>query len=186
MPCGHCSTAALSVGDRMKIILTLFMYASGCGLFLSFVEHVSALFGWPSPLGEFSSYLSFGIFVVWFPTVLVATKLAKDFKQQDFWKAVLRACPRWMKYTTFFFFGYAFINFFLSAGAGTAAKDVSSRMGSGHLMAFYSVAVSTLYSAIHVNERDKTRRCLNGHPVSPSAKFCEQCGSQVVESRNLR
>jgi hypothetical protein len=95
----------------MKIILTLFMYAAACGLVLSFVEHVSALFAWPSPLGESSGYLSFGIFVVWFPTVLVAIRLAKDFKQQDFWKAVLRACPRWMKYATFFFFGYAFVIF---------------------------------------------------------------------------
>jgi hypothetical protein len=172
----------------MKIVLTPFMYAAGCGLILSISEHISALMGWPSPLGEFSKYLFFGLFVVWLPTVLVATRLSKDFKQRDFWKAVLRGCPKWMKYMAYFFFGYAGLNFALCAivYSGMKGAPVDARIGSGHSMAFYSVAMAALYSAMHVKERDETRRCLNGHPVSPSGKFCEQCGSSIVDGQKLR
>jgi hypothetical protein len=38
-----------------------------------------------------------GIFVVWFPTILVMNGLTRDFKQMDLWKAALRGCPSWMR-----------------------------------------------------------------------------------------
>lgn len=171
----------------MEIILTPFMYAAACGLALSIIGHVSVLVGLPSLLGQYSNYLFFGIFVVWLPTVFVATSLAKDFKQKDFWNATLRGCPNWMKYTVYFFFGYAIFNFILcaviTAKGGSTCIDIES---SGHPMAFYSMAMAVLYSAIHVKERDETRRCLNGHPVSPSAKFCEKCGATVIEQENYK
>jgi hypothetical protein len=170
----------------MKVLLTPLMYAAACGLILSISEHVSALVDLPSPLGEFSKYLFFGLFVVWLPTVLVATRLSKDFKQRDFWKAVLRGCPKWMKWMVYFFFGYAILNFVLCAIIDSTAKGtpIDARIGSGHSMAFYSAAMAALYSAINIKERDKTRRCFNGHPVSPSASFCEQCGARVMEPKD--
>jgi hypothetical protein len=70
--------------------------------------------------------------------------------------------------------------------SGTKGTSIDTRIGSGHSMAFYSAAMAALYSAIHVRERDETRRCLNGHPVSPSAKFCEQCGTKVIEPKDLK
>lgn len=172
----------------MNVALTLFMYAAGCGLILSIVEHTSALMSLPSLLGQYFNYLFFGIFVVWLPTVLVITKLSKDFKQRDLWKAVFRGCPKWMKYMVYFFFGYAAINFILCAiiDSGNKGAPIDARMGSGHSLVFYSIAMATMYSAIHVKQRDAARRCLNGHPVSPSAKFCEQCGAKVIEPRDPR
>ena len=167
----------------MSIIFTFFMFASGCGFLLSFIEHVSALFGIPSSIGQFSKYLNFGLFVVWLPAVLAANSLAKDFKQREFWKAVLRACPKWMKNMSYFFFGYAILNFILFGidSSVSGASPNPGRLSSGHLMAFYSVAMGILYSVLHVKEHDKTRRCPNGHPTSPAANFCEQCGAKIVE-----
>jgi len=180
----------------MKILLTPFMYLAALGLVLSVIVHVLSLLGMPSPFGETSWVLHMGIFVVWLPTVLIATKLVKDFKYRDFWKAALRGCPKWMKNLTYFFFGYEILNFaifFISdfAAGGSARGEGNTpsnvfRGFSGHWMAFYCVAMATLYSAIHVEEHDETRRCLNGHPVSPSAKFCEQCGAKVIEQQELR
>jgi hypothetical protein len=35
--------------------------------------------------------------------------------------------------------------------------------------------------ATHADDRDKGRRCGNGHAVGPLALFCEQCGQPVIE-----
>ncbi len=173
----------------MAIILAPFVILAAIGLVLSLIVHVSSLVGMPSPLGETAWVLHIGIFVVWFPAVIASQSLVKDFKQKDFWKAALRACPRWMKYMTCFFFVYAFINFLLFmildlGGEGTDSSDDGTpssvlRGFSGHWMAFYSAAMALLYSRIHVTEHDAARRCPSGHPVSPSAKFCEECGAEI-------
>jgi hypothetical protein len=175
----------------MKIILTPFMYLAALGLALSVMVHVSTLLGISSLLGDISWVLHMGIFIVWFPAVLVANRAGKDFRQKDFWKAALRACPKWMKHLAAFFFGYAILNFvlfFISDTAGGGLKSVGNnspadmfRGFSGHWMAFYAVAMAILYSAIHAEERDQVRRCAKGHPVSPSAMFCEECGSRIIE-----
>lgn len=40
-----------------------------------------------------------GVFVVWFPTILLMNRLTRDFKQRDIRKAALRGCPQWMRAT---------------------------------------------------------------------------------------
>ncbi len=171
-----------------KILLTPFIALSAAGLILSVIVHVIALSGHQVPFGELAWGLHIGIFVVWFPAVLVSMRLTRDFKQKDLWKAALRGCPAWMKYMTYFFFGYAFINFALFAFSTTGMPKESSpstatalRGFSGHWMVFYSAAMSMLYSATQADLVDKQRRCRNGHAVSPLAKFCEECGAQVID-----
>jgi hypothetical protein len=180
---------------RMKIILVPFMLLAAVGLVLSLIVHVLALLGMPSPFGELSWLLHVGIFVVWLPTVIVSNTLVKDFKQKDFWKAALRACPQWMKSLTGLFLTYAIINFILfmifdigggdSSGSENGTPPSVLRGFSGHWMAFYSAAMAVLYSAIHVKEHDDVRRCPNGHPVPPAAKFCEECGSEIIDPQAL-
>jgi len=172
------------------------MYLAGIGLVLSIIVHISALLGISNPLGEISWVLHVGIFIVWLPTVIIANRQVKDFKQKDFWKAALRACPKWMKYLTYFFFGYAILNFILflildvsggsSRGVSRGTPPNVFRGFSGHWMAFYCVAMATLYSAIHSEEHDAARSCPMGHPVSPSSKFCEECGSKIIETLKIR
>lgn len=180
----------------MKLILTPFMYLAGLGLVLSLIVHVSAFLGLPQPFGEISWGLHIGIFVVWIPAVNIMNSLVKGFKQKDLWKAALRACPNWVKYLSYFFFGYGILNFALYAltdlncGSGRGSGDGTSsnvyRGFSGHWMAFYWTAIAVLYSAIHAKEHDKARKCLNGHPVTPSAKFCKECGSKIIEHGDIR
>jgi hypothetical protein len=179
----------------MKILLRPFMYLAALGLALSVMVHVLSLLGISFLLGDFSWVLHVGIFIVWLPAVLVANRVGKDFRQKDFWKAALRACPKWMKNLAYFFFGYAILNFALffisdvpGGGLGSAGNSSPAnifRGFSGHWMAFYAVAMAILYSAIHVAEHDQVRRCAKGHPVSPSAMFCEECGSRVVEPQDV-
>jgi hypothetical protein len=175
----------------MAIILTPFIVLAAIGLTLSLVAHGCALLGLPQPLGGAAWGLHIGVFVVWLPAVLVSTRLVRDFKQKDFWKAALRGCPNWMRWITYGFFFYAIINFitFMFAAPGgqrapnaPAPPDVF-RGFSGHWMAFYSAAIAIMYSAIVVAQHDTARRCPSGHPVSPSADFCENCGAKIIGSK---
>ena len=174
----------------MALVLTPFLILSVIGLELSLVSHTFALLGLPQPLGATAWGLHVGIFVVWVPAVIVSSRLVGDFKRKDFWKAALRGCPDWMRWLTFAFFGYAFINFLLfiavapprgAGGGGPNAPPQVFRGFSGHWMAFYSAAAAILYSAIVVSRSDPARRCPNGHPVSSSAAYCEECEEAVGE-----
>ncbi len=170
----------------MKQGLRFFSGLAAVGLVLSSIVHLYALAGKASPFGGLAWGLHLGIFVVWLPAVLASGSIVKDFKQKDVWKASLRGCPTWMTRLTQFFMGYAFVNFFLflyleHTGADPAAKEIRTFRGfSGHWMVFYSAAMSMLHSAAEVREQDSARRCANGHAVSPSANFCEECGAPVL------
>lgn len=171
----------------LKPLLSFFAGLAWIGLALSIISHLAALSGSLGPLGKYSWLLHIGIFVVWVPTVFVAARMGAEFKQKDMWKAVLRGCPPWMRKMMYVFLGYALLNFaiFIAAaptkgGSGPITPTVL-RGFSGHWMAFYSAAAAVLYSATQAEDRDKTRRCANGHAVGPLAKFCEQCGQPVFE-----
>jgi hypothetical protein len=172
----------------MAVLLTPFLILSVIGLVLSLMAHAAALLGQPQPFGPTTWGLHIGIFVVWLPAVIACNRLVRNFNRKDFWKAALRGCPDWMRWLTYGFLGYAIINFLLFvalaqprvAGGANAPPQVF-RGFSGHWMAFYSAAAAILYSAIVVARSDTARRCPNGHPVLPSAKFCEQCGAAVAE-----
>jgi hypothetical protein len=52
---------------------------------------------------------------------------------------------------------------------------------SAGLLIFYLIPLAVMYSAMHVGAFDNSRKCLNGHRVSLSAKFCEECGAPVED-----
>ena len=67
------------------------------------------------------------------------------------------------------------------------SEEQAGRAGSGEpgalkylLPPFIALAAAAMmYSALRVAERDPARRCPNGHPVPPSAAFCEDCGARI-------
>ena len=166
-----------------------FMIAAGVGFVVSLILHVLAVFGWGLWLGGGVLVLHVGIFVVWFPAVYVASKLAKGFKQWDIWKAALRACPLWLKILPQATLAYGAVNFFIWMHffRGSVPNGASGawqlRATSGIWMGFYVSAMAILYSAIHVKQRDARRRCPNGHPIPPLGDFCDQCGERIIEEQ---
>jgi hypothetical protein len=159
------------------------MWLAIAGFVASVIVHLCALAGQPNPFGPAAWALHVGIFVVWFPTVLVAQRLSKGAKQADFWKATLRGCPSWVKNVAYVVGAYAVVNFllvFLLHGANESRKQVDELRGfSGHWMLFYYIAAATLYSATRLGPQSE-RRCPNGHEVSPFASYCEKCGAPVL------
>lgn len=174
----------------MKAALYFLSGISGLGLLLTFVLHVAALLGQVPPLGEYTQVLFLGIFILGIPTIFVMNSLSKDVARKDIWKAALRGCPLWMRYSVYFFFGYALLNFVLvSIGAPRSGGNLSGVQGvrgiTGHAMAFYSVFAAVLYSAARLWGQPG-RRCPEGHPAGPLAKFCDQCGRPVIDLEGRR
>jgi len=168
----------------LRALISPFVILSGMGLFLYILIHMAALLKVPFEHYNKVFVLGIGVFIVWVPTVLVSIRLTKDFKQKDFWKAALRGCPGWLKYLVYIMFGYAAFNFIYMIISGDPSENATTtaRFISGHLLVFYSAALATLYSATQVERIDTARRCINGHPVSASAKFCEECGAPVKKT----
>jgi hypothetical protein len=160
------------------------MLLAACGFLLSLDAHIMALAGLSLPGGNWVWGLHIGIFIVWIPTVLVSRQAAQYANRKDFWKVVLAACPVWMRRALYIIFGYAILNFILflpTTGTHKLQKGVSPppsviRGFSGHWMAFYGAAFCSLYSAINAPNLFRERKCPNGHPVSPTAHFCPECG----------
>ena len=54
--------------------MQIFILFSAIGLVLSVIVHICVLLGIPNPLNEAAWLLHIGIFVVWFPAVIVSCK----------------------------------------------------------------------------------------------------------------
>lgn len=167
----------------MAILISSFLVLSALGFAAFFAIHVASLFGVTYPFERFIGFLGPGVFVVFLPTIFVMNKLTRDFKQKDIWHAALRGCPTWMRRAVWAIFAYSWLGFFVLPvlyGGGMDSPTNKARVGSGALMIFYLIPFSVLYSATKVKILDESRRCLNGHHVSPLAKFCEECGAPLA------
>jgi hypothetical protein len=162
-----------------------FVVVAGAGLLVSVLVHCMAVLGISSANKGLLGVLGLGVFVAWVPAVLVAGSLAKDVPARQFWPAVMRGCPQWMRTAAAAFFVYAIVNFFVfmlqTMGKPPLPADdpLSLRAITGHIAAFYAVGMAILYSAIQVRRVGEVRMCMNGHRVGPFAKFCPECGAEV-------
>lgn len=179
--------SANSISPLLSRFLWVFVVLSAVGLVVSLWVHLGAVMGRRVAPDAFFWILHVGIFVVWFPAVFVAKQRVGNLSRKDFWKVVLQGSPDWMRYIVYGFLGYAVVNFALfmlkapTGGGGANPPAIFWRGFSGHWMAFYSAALAILYSA--ANEKEKFRRCINGHPVPRDATFCARCGQSVMQIR---
>lgn len=169
---------------KASIIYPFFVIAA-VGFVAMLVVHVASLFGSTSPFEKTIQILGPGVFVAFLPTIFVMNSLTRDFKQKDIWRAALRGCPRWMYRAVWAIFLYCWAGFFvlpLFYGGGMDLPANKARVMSGALLIFYLIPLAVMYSATHVESFDESKRCLNGHHVSPLAKFCEECGAPIAPS----
>ena len=162
------------------------MVLAAIGLLLSIAAHIASILGVPLPGGNVVWSLHVGIFVVWFPAVMVGYRINRGRPQSELWKNVLSGCPTWMRYAGYGLFGYAagnFIWFYAVMQSGSppegAAPASEIRGFSGHWMVFYGAAFAILLSAYRKPRLLKKQRCSKGHDVSSTDVFCPTCGSKV-------
>jgi hypothetical protein len=162
LPDSHDAEWVDSLPSWLKPLIGFFAFLSLIGLLTSIWVHVGALFGRRVAPEYFFALLHVGIFIVFFPAILVAQKRVGSTNRKDFWKAVTKGSPDGLRYLLYFFFAYAFINFFIfivQALPGTAPKDQNPaaqwRGFSGHWMLFYCASFVILSSALH-SSRQRT------------------------------
>lgn len=147
--------------NRLRWVMLAVSGLAAIGLMLSLAVHVAAIAG-VRLFGSAAMTLHVGMLVVWLPAVLSAQQSTRNNRRKMFWKAALRGCPRWMKALTYGFFAYALMNFayFMMTAAGgkhSGPPDAATLRGfSGHWMAFYSGAMSVLYSSSRLRSLDAT------------------------------
>ena len=152
------------------------MMLSGAGVVFCLAFYLLAVSGIFAVPGKDAMLLFIGIFPIWLPTILFMGRLTSEFKQKDLWKAALRGCPSWMRVVLYVLIGAAFLAFLFPLLTG-------GKPGEGPFTfmlfpsTFYAISFCVMYSLLHAEEYDASRRCLNGHVVSPLAKFCDECGA---------
>jgi hypothetical protein len=168
----------------LRTLTYFFLVLAVAGFLGMLAIHIAALAGVTVPSVVLKVVFP-GLFVVWLPTILVSNRLSKEYKQNHLWRATLRGCPKWMQTALWVVCGYGFLGTFLLPlffGRNVDSYGGSTAGMSGFVIAFYAMAMCVLYSATRAEEFDRNRRCLNGHHVSPVARFCEDCGSPITDN----
>ena len=144
------SSPTNAVPPWLRPSLRLTLAAAFAGFVTSFWIHIFAIADF-APSERFRG-LTWGVLLVWIPTVFVAKGLAGRATRNDFWKTALKASPVWIRYTVYGFWGYAVLNLFycradVPSGRLLETPPIAWRLYSGHWMAFYWAAFAILYSA---------------------------------------
>jgi hypothetical protein len=135
--------------------LISYKFLAALGLLLSVYLYVVSLIG-VTPTNSYLIWgLRVGIFVVWFPTIAIVSRMLRSARQKDWWKTALFGCPRWMRLALYALLGYAVASFLIAmhnidhdqAIGGHPSSYI--RAFSVHLAAFYGIAFAMLYSAVN-------------------------------------
>lgn len=123
------------------------------GLLLSIWINIGALFGHQPPPLFWALHI--GVFLVFFPAILVAQKRVGTTQRRDFWKAATKGSPDGVRYLLYFFFAYAWITgilSFIQMPPGTLPKDHDPALSwvvfSSVWMVFYCASYAILSSAL--------------------------------------
>ena len=164
---------------------------SAAGFSISLWAHINALAGRNVlPEGDFV-LMHLGIFVVWFPAVLISMglprppkKIGSGMRPYTFFPGV----PPLIQAILFVLFAYAMFNFFATFGFGKSKSDGNNvnantvRGFSGHWMLFYFAAFTMFLAAL--NAVKNSPRCTNRHRVVPGDSYCKKCGSPILTPRD--
>jgi hypothetical protein len=159
----------------------LFAALSLIGLALSLFVHINSFFS--TELPPITWALHVGIFVVWFPAILVAQRRVGTTRSKNFWKLALKGSPDWMLYAFYVISGYAVLNFIIfmthvsPKESGSSPQPDMGHVFSGHWLIFYSAAFAILYSA--AVSANAGPRCMNGHLLPPGETTCPECGQPI-------
>ncbi|HEY0503406.1 MAG TPA: hypothetical protein VGD42_07915 [Lysobacter sp.] len=172
----------------MIALLIPFLALAVLGLACSLVVHVMALAGVVPPGGDAVYVLHMGVFVVWIPTALVATRLNQGRRGFASWRQMLAGCPVWMRYAAVVLFVYSLISFFLAMRGMSASQGPvqepspqTLRAFSGHWMLFYGLGFCVLFAAFRNPWMLRTAKCASGHKVMYTDRFCPTCGTALPE-----
>lgn len=170
----------------------LYIIAWVC-LVLSIIVHTLSIIGPEDILSDIDAFvwiLHGGAILLFFPLMWCSHTMINRTQEKNFWAAVLKNCPFWLKKMANFFFLYAIINFILFIKSGKVENDGSTPASvfkgfSGHWMAFYSIEVAVFYS--YLKKRSvAVKSSFNGPSMSTEECFHEQYDLKLPHSQKKR
>jgi hypothetical protein len=114
------------------------------GFFASAAVHGAALLGVAAPSYVFALHV--GVFLVFFPAVLLQRRLLVSGDRRRVWSELLRGCPGWIAALVPLLFVYTFFNFARDAAPQHEDAVKTIRIFSGHWMLFYYASFSIILS----------------------------------------
>ncbi len=131
--------------------------------------------------------LAAGFLIVGFPAAFLLRMSLQVYPLKMHGKLMYAGCPAWMRHLTKGLFAVGLAIFFsplildLELGdEGLLGPGTSLGLG-GFGIAFFAPVFAQAYSAQRLDRVLANRRCPNGHLVSPTARFCEECGQAVPQ-----
>ena len=171
----------------LTLIARSVLVASLLGLALSVLTTASVLAPPRVDLEELKVWLVALFFIVGLPGIFIISRSLQEVPPKHSSKLMYAGCPVWMRRLTYVLMALGVVVFFSPPALGLAAGG-ESLLGPGNSLAlggfgivWFSTIFSQVYSAQHLEEVGAIRRCPVGHPVSLTARFCEECGRPVVE-----
>jgi hypothetical protein len=110
----------------------------------------------------------------------------EDFSQKEARKLMYVGVPKRIRVAGYAMMAAGAVLFFLPVlrGHRSDKSDFGDPQSSLSLIGFETIVATSGamlgYSFLHFREVLAGRRCPSGHPVSPTALFCETCGATVV------
>ena len=164
-------------------------------LVLSITVHVLSILGPEDVLSDIDGIvwlLHGGGILLGFPAVLCSQKLIVGTQEKDFWKAVLKDCPLWMRRMVGFFFLYGIVSFIIfitkseepTHSSGTPANIF--RGFSGHWMIFYSIEVAIFYSYLKKKFSDTSKNMFSDQILPMDRDSRQQYDSNGDSSQTKR
>src|SRR5271170_4419494 len=95
--------------------LISYRFLAALGLLLSVYLYVASLIGVTPTNGCLIWGLRVGIFVVWFPTIAVVSRMLRSARQKDWWKNALFGCPGWIRLALYALLFYTVASFLIMA-----------------------------------------------------------------------
>jgi hypothetical protein len=164
----------------LKPFIYVFLVLAALGFICTLVNYLGAFHHLKNVNHFLTDPLVPGLFVVWFPTVLVMARMTRFGNRQDIWRIALSGCPSWLRGALYGVIGFGILNFAYFAFLRKHESVPEAFFMGGHFMIFYGIVFCVMYSAIHAPALLETQTCSLGHVVSPLATYCPTCGNPVV------
>ncbi len=170
------------LGKIVRTLIFVVMILSGLGFIGASIAYVGGFCHLARLDSVLVPTLFPGLFVVWFPTVIVVSRMTRFGKQKDLWKIALSGCPSWMRGALYAVVVFGVLSFLYFMLPGNRENVPEALLSGGHMLIFYGVAFAVMYSVTHSPELLVARKCAMGHVVSPVDTYCPTCGRELVRS----
>jgi len=167
--------------------MVVFLAASLGGLASLYVAVGAWLGRYPKMANHPEVFLLFlGVFVVWFPAVVMLRRVTRGAMSRNRMKLALsHASPliRGLVHASWIYCGLVWaVTMILHVVKKSPTLTNEGVYFTAFLLVFYATAMGVSASVLAMTPEQLDPHCANGHAVGVEARFCESCGASVRQA----